>query len=135
MPAHETVLTVDTGRWPLVVLTFAGRPTTADLTAHLAEIEELVLQRKLPFVQVIDQARAAAPDAMQRALIADHQTQQEVLYRAYCIGEVYVTSPRIRGAMVAVFWLAKPPYPYAFVDTRKEGIDWARSRLRSHGLR
>lgn len=123
------LLRVDTLRWPLVVLTHIDSPTTPELAAHLREIEDEVLARDAPFVQIIDQSRAQVPDAVQRALIAEHQQRMEDAYRRNCLGEAYVVSTRNRGAMVAVFWLAKPPYPYVFLDTMREATEWAAARL------
>jgi hypothetical protein len=125
----QAVLLVDTSRWPLAVLTYAGRPSNEQLEEHLKEIEEKVLARGDYFVQVIDQSRGEMPDALQRSLIAQHQERMEAQYTKYCLGEAYVVTPQIRGAMVAVFWLAKPPYPYTFVDTLGEAVAWARTRL------
>ena len=124
-----TVLSVDVSGWPIVQLIYSGTPGDADLAAHLGEIEEKVLARRQPFVHVIDQRRGSMPDAIQRALIADHQRRMEDAYRAYCRGEVYVVSKQTRQAMTAVFWLAPPRYPYAFVETLPEAMDWARGRV------
>src|SRR5262245_49233117 len=125
----DAVVTVDVRDWPLVRLTYAGSPSETQLAAHLREIEEKVLARKQPFVQVIDQRYGAMPDALQRKLIVEHQTRMDAVYARYCIGEAYVVAPQNRGAMVAVFWMAKPPYPYTFVDTLDEALAWGRARL------
>jgi hypothetical protein len=126
-----TVLTVDTSHWPMVELTYSGTPSDSELTGHLREIEERVLARREPFVQVIDQREGSMPDAIQRALIAEHQRRMEDAYRDYCRGEVYIVSKETRQAMTAVFWLAPPPYPYAFVETTPEAVAWARQRLQA----
>jgi len=127
-PTGETVLTVDVARWPIVVLTYAGKPSLPQLANHLRELEEKVLSRKERFVQIIDQTQGEIPDAMQRALIAEHQSKMEELYEQYCVGEVYVCTSRMRSAMIAVFWRAKPQYAYTFVDTFAEAARWARQR-------
>jgi hypothetical protein len=124
-----TVLAVDVGGWPIVQLVYSGTPSDSDVAAHLVEIEEKVLGRRQPFVHVIDQRRGSMPDAIQRALIADHQRRMEDAYRTYCRGEVYIVSKQTRQAMTAIFWLAPPPYPYAFVETVPEAFDWARERV------
>ncbi|WP_394822414.1 hypothetical protein [Pendulispora albinea] len=33
----------------------------------------------------------------------------------------------MHSAMIAVFWQAKPLYPYIFVDTLAEAMIWARA--------
>jgi len=124
-------LTVDTSRWPMVVLTYSGQPSDEQLAEHLREIEERVLSRHERFVQVIDQSRGQQPDPIQRAMIADHQRKMDAAYRDYCLGEVYIAPPAMRGAMVAVFWQAKPPYPYAFVEAVDEAVRWAESRMKA----
>lgn len=124
-----TVLLVNTARWPMVELIYSGTPSDAQLASHLGEIEEKVLARREPFVHIIDQRQGTMPDAIQRALIADHQRRMEDAYREYCRGEVYIVSKETRQAMTAVFWLAPPPYPYAFVESTTEARAWAKQRL------
>lgn len=53
----------------------------------------------------------------------------EDAYREYCRGEVYIVSKESRQAMTAVFWLAPPPYPYAFVGSASETLAWAKEHL------
>lgn len=124
-----TVVSVNIVRWPIVELTYSGSPSDSDLASHLREIEEKVLARQEPFVQIIDQRGGSMPDAIQRALIADHQRRMEDAYRKYCRGEVYIVSLQTRQAMTAVFWLAPPPYPYAFVETGPDALAWAKERM------
>jgi hypothetical protein len=132
-PGMGARLSVDTSQWPLVVLTFSGKPTDEQIAAHLKEVEERVLVRGERFVQVIDQTHGEMPSPRQRALIADHQARMEHLYRRHCRGEAYAVSEAIRGAMIAVFWIAKPPYPYVFVDNLAAGVEWARRLLQEPG--
>jgi hypothetical protein len=118
----------------MVVLTYAGAPTGRELKRHLDEIERDVLAKREPFVQIIDQQRGQVPDAMQRALIAEHQGRMDAVYARYCCGEAYVVTAESRAAMTAVFWLAKPPYPYVFVDTMDEAVAWCRTRMQEAQL-
>jgi hypothetical protein len=133
-PTVPTALRVDTSRWPLVVLTYAGSPTKEEMADHLREIELEVLGRRKPFAQVIDQRTGRRPDALQRAMIAAHQNQQSFAYATLCLGEAYVATKSVRVAMQGVFWVAKLPYPYILVDTLEEGIAWAEERLRQRGV-
>jgi hypothetical protein len=132
-PSDEATVTVDTSKWPLVVLTYAGKPDQELLARHLKEVEDRVLTRGEPFVQIIDQSRGEMPDAVQRAMIAAHQRKMDRAYRKFCLGEAYVVSPNIGGAMVAVFWLAKPPCPYTFVEDFGAALAWAQARLKEGG--
>jgi hypothetical protein len=124
------ILTVDVKRWPIVVLTCVGSATDEQLNEHLREIEEKVLARAKPFVQIIDQRRAEWPNAIQRGIIADHQARMDAVYRKYCLGEAYIVNAEWRKAMTAVFWLAKPPYPYVFLDTFDQATEWANARIK-----
>lgn len=126
---EAAVLRVDTSRWPVSILTYSGKPTNEQLADHLREVEAKVLGRGEPFVQIVDQRRGEMPDAVQRATIAEHQLRAEAQYRSHCRGEVYVVSAQVKGAMVAVFWRAPPPYPYTFVESMADALDWARTRL------
>ncbi len=128
MSVDRASLAVSTQQWPIVVLTYFGRPTNRQLEDHLEDIERRVLSRCDRFVQIIDQ-RGGSMDPVQRSLIASHQGRMKERYEKYCVGEVYVASPETRGAMVAIFWMAPPPYPYAFVETYAEALTWARARL------
>ena len=126
----ETIhLQVDTTAWPVVMLTCVGRATDAEWTGHLREIEEKVLARREPFVQVIDQTRIVAPDPIQRSLIVRHQIQMEHRYRQFCRGEVYVAPADMQIVISSVFCQARPPYPYIFVETMDEALQWARTHL------
>ena len=122
-------LQVDTSTWPVVRVTCVGRASDAEWTGHLREIEEKVLARREPFVQVIDQTRIVAPDPIQRAFIVRHQLQMEHRYKQFCRGEVYVAPPEMQVVMSAVFCQARPVYPYAFVENVDEATQWAKSRL------
>ena len=126
-------LGVDASRWPLVVLTYAGAPTKQQLAEHLREIEQNVLERRRPFAQVVDQRTGQSPDAAQRAMIAAHQNQYSFAYAKYCLGEAYVATKSVRLAMQGVFWVAKLPYPYVFVETLDEAVAWAEERLKAGG--
>ncbi len=121
-------LTVDVSQWPLVVLTTNGSPTESELEQHLLEIENEVLGRGQGFVQIIDQRRADSLNALQRSIIAEHQERMDEAYTRLCRGEAYVTDAKMKGVMIAVFWQAKPAYPYRFFDRFDEAQAWA-SRL------
>jgi hypothetical protein len=129
-PLVSTTLRVDTARWPLVILTYAGAPTKQEMADHLREIEQNVLERRKPFAQVIDQRKGQRPDAAQRAMIAAHQNQYSFAYATHCKGEAYVANKSVRLAMQGVFWVAKLPYPHVFAETLDEAIAWAKERLK-----
>jgi hypothetical protein len=122
-------LQVDTTAWPVVVLTCVGRASDAEWTGHLREIEEKVLARREPFVQVIDQTRIVAPDPIQRSLIVRHQIQMEHRYKQFCRGEVYVAPTEVQIVFSSVFCQARPPYPFTFAETMDEALRWAQAHL------
>lgn len=126
-------LTVDTSRWPMVFLTYEGQPDDEALRAHLDEIERQVLGRRRTFVQIVDQLRGERPNPVQRAIIARHQGRMADLYQRYCRGQVYVATPELRSAMVAVFWREPPRYPYTFATTMEQALAWAKERLAADG--
>ena len=131
MPARaETIhLQVDTSKWPVVFLTCVGRASDAEWTGHLREIEEKVLARREPFVQVIDQTRIIAPDPIQRSMIVRHQIHMEHRYKQFCRGEVYVAPAEVQLVISSVFCQARPAYPYTFVETMDEALRWAKGQL------
>lgn len=125
-------LSVDVSRWPLVVLTTTGSPTETELERHLLEIETDVLGRGQGFVQIIDQRRADSLNALQRSIIAEHQERMDEAYTKFCRGEAYVTDAKMKGVMIAVFWQAKPAYPYRFFERFDEAQAWATRLLDGH---
>ena len=135
MPEHRDIkdpsLTVDVSQWPLVVLTTSGSPTEAELEQHLLEIETEVLGRGQGFVQIIDQRMADSLNALQRSMIAEHQERMDEAYASFCRGEAYVTDAKMKGVMIAVFWQAKPAYPYRFFEHFDEAQAWAERLLRN----
>ena len=124
-------LSVDVSQWPLVVLTTNGSPTESELEQHLLEIETEVLARGQGFVQIIDQRQADSLNALQRSIIAEHQERMDEAYTRFCRGEAYVTDEKMKGVMIAVFWQAKPTYPYRFFAHFDEAQAWAERLLRS----
>jgi hypothetical protein len=123
-------LSVDTTRWPIVFLTYSGSATDQEWAGHLREIEEKVLDRREPFVQIIDQTRGQLPDPFKRAIIVGHQLKMESRYRQYCLGEAYVANEDMRRGMAPVFCQARLPYPYTFADSLEEAMVWVKARLR-----
>ena len=126
---YDRPLTVDTSGWPLVVLTTHGSPSEDELRQHLLEIETEVLSRHQDFVQIIDQREAESLNALQRSIIAEHQEHMKDTYTKHCRGEAYVTDEKMKGVMIAVFWQAKPTYPYRFFETFGDAEVWARRIL------
>ena len=122
-------LRVDTRYWPLVTLTVEGRVDDAALEEHLREIENEVLIRGENFVQLIDQRNAEPLNATQRAIVAQHQTLMEDVYRAYCKAEAYVCNAEMKGVMIAIFWQAKPAYSYRFFEDIDVARRWLREQL------
>ena len=122
---ERSFLKVDTTEWPIVFLTTVGSPTDEQLREHLKDIEREVLQRGQKFVQIVDQRESEILNAGQRAIIAEHQATMEDHYASSCLGEAYVSDKKMQGVMIAVFWQAKPPYPYRFFESLEEAREWA----------
>lgn len=123
-------LIVDTEDWPLVYLRYSGVPSEHELARHLREIEEGVLARQAPFLQVIDQRAAeVAPEPRHRELIRRHQEERAVEYREHCRGEVYWTTPETRAAIMEIFATCPPGYPYVFTFDLADTIAWLHERL------
>jgi hypothetical protein len=126
---------IDTSRWPLVILTLRGELTTDEYEAML-DASEKINARGRPYVGVVDlRELKAAANAAQRKLIAGRIRDMERKYGDVAVANVMiVTSPLIRGALMAVEWLRFRKKRDHWVATMDEALDVATKVCDEHGL-
>ena len=127
--------TYDDRRWPLLICTAVGESTDDDLAAYTAFLLTK-LRRKEIHAVILDATRGKTMRSTHRRAIADFNHQNEAELKRYRAGLALVTpSAALRGMLTAVYWLFKPPFPYAVFETLPEAEAWAQKRLdeRQHG--
>ena len=106
----------------LVVVTWSGQATDADFESFFAD-QRALLARRMPYVQIADASRAQVMSSTQRRLMAQFSTETSDAAARLCKGTaVVISSTLVRGAMTAVSWLVKFPYPIAIVGTFDEAM-------------
>lgn len=126
-------LTVDDTDFPLLRIVFAGSPSDDDVRAYF-EAYDRVLARRQRYALLFDASRAEPSPTLQRRK-AEFLKQRASVLGALCLGGAYViTSPVVRGALSAVFWIQPLPYAHVVVPTVAEGEAWCRRRLDDAGL-
>jgi len=125
---------VNAADFPLLRIIYDGDTTEAEMRAYF-DAYDAVLARRQRYALLLDASRAAVPSATMRRMKADFLRQRAGVMGALCLGGAYViTSPAIRGAMSAIFWLQPLAYPHTVVATPGDGERWCRERLAAAGL-
>ena len=120
---------VDAGDLPLLRITYDGAATEEQMRAYIDDYDA-VLARRQRYALLLDASRAAVPSPTMRRMKAEFLRDRAGVMGALCVGGAYViTSPAIRGAMSAIFWLQPLPYPHVVVASPAEGERWCRARL------
>lgn len=121
---------LDDTRHPLVVVTFEGQLTDDEMTKYLEDMETRVLGRRMPYAVVVDATRSRGIDARQRRIQADWLRRHEAEIRRFNRGTAFViTSPIVRGALTAIFWIQPLPSPHVVVSTFDQAEAWCRAQL------
>lgn len=124
---------MDDSARPLLVLRF-GADWGSDEFQRYLDWYRSQLARKQRFAAVFDATRARAPSAVERRLQAEFIRDTEPMMRAHCAGLAFaISSPIIRGALTAIFWVQPPVYTHTVVPTVSEATAWARQRLATLG--
>jgi hypothetical protein len=122
------LVTVD---WPIMLMEMTEhRASDDDLRAALARFEEIMREAyksREKFSLVTDLSRLRhLPPPSQRKIAADWVNSTSELQKITNLGGANVTpSAIIRGIITAIYWLARPATPAAFVATREEAMQQA----------
>ncbi len=101
-----------------------------DIDAHFREIRALASNADALAI-VVDMSKSGVPPALLRKHAARRLAETYAVVGGRIVGVAHViTSPVVRGMMMAIYWLSPPPFPTVVVATRAEAIDWTRSRIR-----
>lgn len=125
---------VNDAEFPLLRIVYDGDGTEDEMRAYF-DAYDRVLARRQRYALLLDASRAAVPSPTLRRLKAGFLRDRAGVLGALCLGGAYViTSPAIRGAMSAIFWLQPLPYAHVVVGTLAEGERWCHERLKAAGL-
>ena len=121
-------------QWPLVVTTFGGVVTVAEMDEYLAGYEEILKagQRCAGLVTMED-LRPPESSVIQRQAAWIKQHERELRRISLGVGLV-MPSLWLKGLLRAVLWIQPMPQPYAVCSTVPEAMAWIGERFRIHGV-
>lgn len=133
IPARQQAakVDIDVRLWPVVIVT----PPQVVMTDALVETfmrdwTELLRQRTDPYVCINDLSTAPAMPPAQRRKMTDWMNESQANLAAKCCGAAMVfDSLLMRGALTAMLWMFRPPYPTEVFKRREDAITWARELL------
>ena len=125
----ESGIVVDVRDYPLIVTHIRGKVDDAQLEAYLHCLEGLERAPRRA-VMVVHMTHAMPFTAAQRKRQADwlNARDPELMERSPGVAFV-VTNALIRGALRAVFWIARPRHPISVEPTLQAAKRWALGRL------
>lgn len=119
----------DESGFPFVVLRPVGRSTDADVAANHAFLEGCFARRE-PFTVLFDARHAASLTGAQRRMYAAWFTKMEVdIIRYFRGGATVSSSPFVRAAITAIFWMYRPTFPYLVTSDYAQAEAFLRGRL------
>ncbi len=121
---------IDQTRWPLVrIVVPAQSPDSEGFERHLAGLDAL-LQRREPFVVVLDARAGDRLPTEQRERLRQHRRAAFFETQRYQRGIAFVVSSAFQRAVLsAILWLAPEPSPSKIFATVEEAETWAMSYL------
>ncbi len=93
-------------------------------------------RRGVKFVAVSDvRAAEQMPDAATRAKLGEAAARFAFEAKPWSLGSaIVVSSPIIRGALVAVEWISRPATPTSYFSELTDAMDWAVAKLEATHL-
>lgn len=112
-----------TADFPVVVVKFPHRPQSeANLDKLIGDVTAL-LAREERFSLFVDTRMQVIWNAKQRRRMADWFTEEQERAGRLCVGIVIHTNSEIvRGALTAMLWLVRLPYPIKVVTRVEPGV-------------
>jgi len=119
-------IALDTSRWPVPVVTPQGLVSTSELSDFFAAYSGMIMQRREPYVLLIDLRKAADMPAAQRKLLTDYMKKQEEITGRLCAGTGLIfESVLMKTILTAIFWVKQPPQEVRVFNGLKEAEVWA----------
>lgn len=122
-----------------VLVAIAPRRYDAASVKRMADAFEHYFQRGERYAVISVQPKGSiTPGAAERKLVLDWlQSPRTQRYAGeLCVGAATIMhGPVMRGAMTAVLWFWRPPFPMEMVPTVARAVDYCLDRLRAVGAR
>ena len=114
---------------PGILLTYlAESPPKESFDAFLDALARDIDSVEKPRAVIYEVPRMATFDATLRRRVGELLDQRRAKLTYVTQGFVLVTgSPIVRGLLSAVFWLARPGYPWTIVGETEEAFAWVRA--------
>jgi hypothetical protein len=110
---------MDESAFPVVFAAFRGPVDLVPLDAYFARLDGFCREGRT-FTLIVDMSRGAVPSPSERKHITSAMAERDVALGRHCLGAaVVITNPLIRGAMTAVLWVHRLPYPHEIVETKE----------------
>ena len=121
-----------------VLVNVAPRRYDAAVVKGWADAFEQYFQRGKRYAVISVQPEGSiTPGAAERKLMLEWLESPRVRHYAgeLCVGAATIVHGRVmRGALTAVLWFWKPPFPMETVATLAEGVDYCVERLHASGV-
>jgi hypothetical protein len=122
-------VSIDTARWPLVVVSFKSAPTDAELRQGLDAMAEH-LKRGPRCAHVLDLSGQAMPPASQQQLLREWFATNAAAVKAASAGAALVFPSILTQGLVRAFLTAHPaPCPVFVCGRRADAEKWAAGKL------
>jgi hypothetical protein len=121
-------------QWPLVVTTFGGVVTVAEIEEYLAGYDEILKAgQRCAGLVLFEDLRPPESSVILRQAVWIKQHEREL--RRISLGVALVMpSLLLKGILRAVLWLQPMPQAYAVCSTVPEAMAWVGERFRIHGV-
>lgn len=125
----------DTSDAPWLITRFPANWTPAELETYFVAFSAY-LDRDEPYVHISELSLASPmSSAATRKQAGEFIARESARMRRLCLGAAQVhTSPVIRGALTAIFWISAPPFAQVNAASLSAAADWLRPRVRAAGL-
>jgi hypothetical protein len=127
---------LDASRGSIVVASFNGVVTDAELDAYHESLHASMIAQRGPIVMIVDATHAISGGTAQRARQAAWMKENEHLLALHRAGTAYVVrSALMRTAVQAVLWIQPLPTPHVVVTSLAQAEVWAEEMLRDRTVR
>ncbi len=127
----------DTQYDPMHLQVIPGDFTYAEADAHFSAVERYYMRESrsdAPVALLADARALSTADALSRKRVADCFVRLSPVLERRIVGHaVVMTSPVIRGALTAIFWIKQPPWQIVTFAEMTEADAWLRRMFGEHG--
>ncbi len=129
-PDFGTGISVDTSKWPLLILNHSGSYQEEQTELFLKTFNDFVMNNTERYALVADLSHRTNSSSNERRLMSRSMSKNKKLNIKYrvCTAMVF-DSAVMRGALQAITWINKPPYPTKAFKNLEEAIAWAEKQF------